>query len=95
VVDLKIINTIQEVEDLLVREQQIALTAPLILDKMVIVGFHTASGDQGCMQVSEVEFNQLGRLVFQPTRARIAVHGLKRIWEYLGIGKSELDLASL
>jgi hypothetical protein len=83
VVDLKIINNIQDVGDLLVREQQTALTAPLILDHTVIVGFHGISGDQGCMEVSKLEFNEVGRLLYQPTHTRIAVHGLKRIWEYL------------
>ena len=91
-IDFKILNNIQEVEELLGREQLVALTAPLILDHTVIVGFYNTSGDQGCIEVPEVEFNQLGRLLFQPTRTRIAVHGLKRIWEYLDIGTSELDL---
>jgi DNA polymerase I len=47
------------------------------------------------MEVSEVEFNHLARLLFLPTLTRIAVHGLRRIWEVLevpGIGTSELDL---
>jgi DNA polymerase I len=92
VVDLKIINNIQEVEEVLGKDQLIALTAPLILDKMVIVGFHTTSGDQGCIEIPRVEFNEVGELLFQPTRTRIAVHGLKRMWEHLGIGTSDLDL---
>jgi DNA polymerase I-like protein with 3'-5' exonuclease and polymerase domains len=95
VVDLKIINNIQEVEDLLVREHLVALTALLILNHRIIVGFYITSGDQGYMEVSEVEFNQLGRLLFQPTRTRIAVYGLKRIWEELevpGIDASDLNL---
>jgi DNA polymerase I len=92
VVDFKILKKIQEVEGLLGRGQLIALTAPLLLDHTVIVGFYRTSGDNGCMEVSEVEFNQSRRLLFQPTRTRIAVHGLKRIWEYLNIDTSELDL---
>jgi DNA polymerase I len=92
VVDLKIIYNIQEIEKLLGKGQLVALTTPLLLDHTVIVGFYGTSGDQGCMEVSEVEFNQLARLLFLPTRTRIAVHGLKRIWEHLDIGTSELDL---
>jgi DNA polymerase I-like protein with 3'-5' exonuclease and polymerase domains len=92
VTGFKIINTIQEVADLLVREQLVALTAPLILDHTVIVGFYSTSGDQGCMEVSGVEFNEVGELLFQPTRTRIAVHGLKRIRQYPNIDTSELDL---
>lgn len=90
--DFKIINNIQQIEEFLPREQLIALAAPLILDNTVMVGFHSISGDQGCIEVPEVEFNQVGKLLFHPAHTRIAVHGLKRIWEYLDIGTSELNL---
>jgi DNA polymerase I len=92
VTDFKIINNIQEVEEVLSKDQLIALTAPLILDKMVIVGFHNTFRNQGCIEIPWVEFNEVGRLLFQPTRTRIAVHGLERIWEHLDIGTSDLDL---
>jgi DNA polymerase I len=92
VVDFKILNKIRQAEELLAEGQLIALAASLILDDSVIVGFHGALGDQGCIEVPKVEFNEVGRLLFQPTRTRIAVHGLKRIWEHLGIGTSELNL---
>jgi DNA polymerase-1 len=95
VVNSRIVNKIQEVEELLSKGQLIALTAPLILDQTVIIGFYNISGDQGCIEVPKEESNKLGRLLFQPTRTRIAVHGLKRIWMALeepGISTSELDL---
>jgi DNA polymerase I len=91
VVDFKILKKIQEVEELLGRQDLVALTAPLILDHSVIAGFYRNFEHQGCIEVPQVEFNRLGRLLFQPTRTRIAVHGLKRIWEYLNTGSSELD----
>lgn len=91
-VDLRIINTIQEVKELLNSGQLIALTAPLILDQEVIVGFHGTFGDHGCIEIPRVDLKKVCRLLYQPTRTRIAVHGLKRIWEARGIGTSELDL---
>jgi DNA polymerase I-like protein with 3'-5' exonuclease and polymerase domains len=93
VVDFKLLNKIQQVEELLGREDPVALTAPLILVHTVIVGFYRNSEDQGCIEVTEVEFNPIARLLFQPTRTKIAVHGLKRIWEFLNIGTSELNLS--
>jgi DNA polymerase I len=92
VVDFKILNKIQEVEELLGKEHPIALTAPLILDLTVIIGFYNTSGDQGCMEIPRVDINGLGNLLFQPARTKIAVHGLKRVWEFLDIGTSRLDL---
>jgi hypothetical protein len=62
VVDLKIINNIQEVEEPLDKGQLVALTAPLILDQKVLVGFHNTSGDQGCIEIPRVEF-QRGRKI--------------------------------
>jgi DNA polymerase I len=88
----KIINNIQQVEEFLTEEQLVALTAPLILDKTVMVGFHSISGDQGCMVIPRLDFKQAGKLLFQPTHTRIAVNGLKQIWEYLGISNPELNL---
>lgn len=38
--DLKILNKIQDVEDLLGRGDLVALTAPLMLDHTVIIGFY-------------------------------------------------------
>lgn len=93
--DLRIINNIQEVEELLSEEQLISLAAPLIMDHTVFVGFYSTSEDQGCIEIPEVEFNPLGRLLFQPSHTKIAVHGLKRIWETLDISTSDLDLDRL
>jgi DNA polymerase I len=87
-----ICNKFQEVEELLSREGLVAFTAPLIMDERVFVGFCGSPGDSGCIEVSLAEFSLLGKLLFQPTRTKIAVHGLKRIWEYLDLGTSELDL---
>lgn len=75
----EILNKIQEVEELLRNDRLIALTAPLLLDNTVIVGFYKSSDDQGCIALPEVEINSLGRLLIQPDRTKIAVHGLKRI----------------
>jgi DNA polymerase I-like protein with 3'-5' exonuclease and polymerase domains len=95
VTDFKIFNNIQQVEEFVSKEELVALTAPLVLDDTVIVGFYSTSGDQGCMEIPRLEFNPLAKLLFQPTHTRIAVHGLKRIWEALeapDIGTSELNL---
>jgi DNA polymerase I len=92
VADVKIINRIQQVEELLSERQLIALSAPLELDHKVIVGFYSTTGDRGCIEILGVEIDRLARLLFQPTRTRIAVHGLKRIWECLTIGTAKLNL---
>jgi DNA polymerase I-like protein with 3'-5' exonuclease and polymerase domains len=92
--DLKILNDIQGVEELLVRGDLVALTAPLMLDHTVIIGFYRSSEDQGCIEIPEVEFDPIAKLLYQPDSTKIAVHGLKRIWEALEapcIGNSELD----
>jgi DNA polymerase I len=87
-----ICNKLREVEELLSREGLVAFTAPLVLDETVFVGFYGSSGVSGCIEVPLAEFSALGKLLYQPTRTRIDVHGLKRIWEYLDLGASELDL---
>jgi DNA polymerase I len=92
VADFKIINKIQEVEELLGRENLVALTAPLRLDHTAIVGFYSTTGDHGCIEILGVELDPASRLLFHPTRTNIAVHGLKRIWEYLDIGTSQVGL---
>jgi DNA polymerase I len=95
VTDFKIVNKIQDVEELLSREDLLALTAPLMLDHSVVAGFYRSSEDQGCIEIPEVEFNPIARLLYQPARTRIAVHGLKRILEFLRVGNSELVLDSV
>jgi hypothetical protein len=98
VTDFKIVYKIQDVEELPCRGDLVALTAPLMLDHTVIIGFYRSPEDQGCIEFPEVEFNPIARLLYQPARTKIAVHGLKRIWEELeatGIGASELDLDSV
>ena len=69
--DLKILNKIQDVEVLLDREDLVALTAPLILDHSVMVGFYRNSAVQGCIEVPEVEFNPIARLLYQPACTKI------------------------
>jgi DNA polymerase I-like protein with 3'-5' exonuclease and polymerase domains len=66
-----------------------------MLDHTVIIGFYRSSEDQGCIEIPEVEFIPIARLLYQPAFTKIALPGLKRIWEELeapSIGNSELDL---
>jgi hypothetical protein len=43
-----------EPQQLLGGQQLLALTAPLILDDTVMLGFHNISGNQDCIEIPEV-----------------------------------------
>lgn len=62
----------------------VALTAPLILDNQVLIGLAESPEKFFCVEIPLEEFISVSKDLYHSTSACIiAVHGLKRIWEYL------------
>ena len=73
-------------------KEPIAVTAPLILKNIALIGLYTSVGDSYCAELPTSELKQIGELLYQPKDYPIVVHGLKRIWEFLDLNTDELDL---
>jgi hypothetical protein len=61
----------------------LALTAPLVTDKNVLIGYAVATDENYCATIPINEFISIcNSIYFQVNTPRI-FHGLKRIWEFL------------
>jgi hypothetical protein len=63
----------------------VALTAPLVIDHQVFIGIAEAPENYHSVQIPLEEFLPVAKDLYYGTctSASIAVHGLKRVWEYL------------
>jgi DNA polymerase I len=63
----------------------VALTAPLVIDHQVFIGIAEAPENYHSVQIPLQEFLSVAKDLYNGTctSASIAVHGLKRVWEYL------------
>jgi DNA polymerase I len=74
-------------------KEPIAVSAPLVLQDTTLIGLYTSVGDSYCAEMPTSGLKQIGELPYQPKDYPIIVHGLKRIWEFLGFNNTdELDL---
>jgi DNA polymerase I-like protein with 3'-5' exonuclease and polymerase domains len=69
----------------------IAITAPLFVDDITLIGFHSPLGESGCVEVPRDELQQVAAWLYQPQAFPMVVHGLKRIWESLELNIDEVD----
>lgn len=69
-----------------------AITAPLVLDDQVLVGFCNSAVGSGCVAFPLKDLPAVGLQLYVPTVCPIAVHGLKRIWEYLDLNVTGVKL---
>ena len=83
---------IQELIDFLSDGEPIALTAPINLNGSCLIGYYSEVHGSGCVEVPLVDFPEIARLLYQPVQCPISVHGLKKIWESLGIGSDDVDI---
>jgi DNA polymerase I len=72
--------------------EPIAITAPLILKNIALIGLYTTMGESFCAEIPTSELKLIGELLYEPKDFPIIVHGLKRIWEFLNLDTEELDL---
>ncbi len=63
----------------------IAVTAPLISKKNIIIGAYSPSSGSVVIDLDKRFAEEICRILYQPKRNRIAVHGIKTIWEDLKI----------
>ena len=68
--------------DIIQSGNMVAITAPLILDNRVFIGFTETPEISRSVEIPLEEFLPVAKDLYYGT-ASIAVHGLKRIWEYL------------
>ena len=64
-------------------ERMIALTAPLVIHERVLVGYAWSHEESSCMEIPYEHFLSLREDLYHRVTTPIAVHGVKRIWEYL------------
>jgi hypothetical protein len=61
----------------------LALTAPLVIDENVIIGYAVSSEEAYCANQSLNEFISLSKSIYEQINTARIFHGLKRIWEFL------------
>ncbi len=61
----------------------LALTAPLVIDQNVIVGYAVAPEEAYCVDLPVNEFITLCPSLYRGHMTTVAFHGLKRTWEFL------------
>lgn len=64
-------------------ESTVALTAPLVVNDRVLIGFALSPEESHCVELALNEFIALCPSLFQDPMTPVAFHGLKRIWEFL------------
>jgi DNA polymerase I len=69
----------------------VALTAPLLLKNIALIGFYSETGVSGCSELPLKDLSSVGKTLYLPSHGHLIAHGLKHIWEYLGIGAPDLD----
>jgi DNA polymerase I len=67
-------------------EHPVALTPPLIVDDKVLIGLYSETTGPACIYLDIHEFGYLKQFLYDPQWFRLLTHGIKRIWEQLGIG---------
>lgn len=85
------INSAGAVADIIRIAAPVALTAPLCLKDTALIGFYSEVSGSGCIQVPLKDLPAAGKDLYLPSGGHIIAHGLKHIWEYLGIGDPDLD----
>jgi DNA polymerase-1 len=87
----KQMNTVLPLLDMLSSGVPVAVTAPLLLEDELLVGYYSAE-NSGCAVIPAADAYTISRMLYQPKTSSIRIHGLKRIWEVLHIGTREVNL---
>ncbi len=69
----------------------VVLTAPLCLKDTALIGSYSKNRGSGCIEFPLKDLPAAGKPLYLPSDGHIIAHGLKHIWEYLGIGDPDLD----
>lgn len=89
---MKILTKIAEVQylpDFCQLEIPVACTGPFMTSDRVLIGLYGPVTGHACMDLSLQEFQSLKTFLYEPQGFRLAVHGIKRIWNNLGLGSFE------
>ena len=71
--------------------KSVALTAPLVIDQNVLIGYAVSREEGYCVDLSFDEFLPLSKSLYFQVNAPRIFHGLKRIWEFLDEGGLHTD----
>jgi hypothetical protein len=63
--------------------RSLALTAPLVTDQNVLIGYAAGPVEAYCVNLPLNKFISLSKSFYQEVNTPRIFHGLKRIWEYL------------
>ncbi len=88
---LSSVSEIQNIPDFYQGDTPVALTAPFLAFDRVLIGLYGTTVGHACVDVSIQEFEALRVFLYEPQTFRVAVHGIKRIWETLDLGNSETN----
>ncbi|MFC1833869.1 DNA polymerase [Thermodesulfobacteriota bacterium] len=64
-------------------QSRVAVTAPLIMNEHVLIGFAISAEESYCVDLSLTEFTDLCPTLYHGRMPTVAYHGLKRIWKFL------------
>ncbi len=85
------INSAGALSQIIRTDAPVALSAPLCLKDIALIGFYSDASGPGCLEVPLKDLSSVGKALYLPSHGHIIAHGLKHIWEYLGIGAPGLD----
>ena len=91
---MKILSSVSEIQNIPAFYQgdtPVALTAPFITLNRVLIGLFGTTVGHACIDVSIQEFEALRIFLYEPKTFRVAVHGIKRIWETLDLSNNETN----
>jgi DNA polymerase I len=83
--------SVQPLLDILSSGVPFAVTAPLLMEDELLIGYFSADGS-GCAVIPAADAHKCARMLYQPKTSAVRVHGLKRIWEALNIGTRDVNL---
>ncbi len=80
---------IQTSMDSVAPNELMSLTAPLISKHNIIIGAYSPSSGSVVIDVDKRFSQEISRILYEPKHNRIAVHGIKTIWEDLKIAEPD------
>ncbi len=88
---LSSVSEIQNIPEFYQGDNTVALTAPFLALVRILIGLYGPSVGHACIDVSIQEFEALRVFLYEPETFRVAVHGIKRIWQSLDLGNNETN----
>ncbi len=77
--------------DKLNSDDRLAVTAPFVDSSHALFGFYSLSVGGFALQLPLEELNPACQMLYVPRRFPLAVHGLKRVWEFLELSDADAE----